>query len=106
MSRAGLNRKTGLATLTLVLASEFPDLDIVTGFGGSVSYLQHHRGITHTLLGAPFVAGGTLAVVYGIHRLMLWRERKPKLPPNWLLLYFYAVFAALVHVSAVYTSLS
>ncbi|HEY6972086.1 MAG TPA: metal-dependent hydrolase, partial [Candidatus Angelobacter sp.] len=51
LSRAGLNRTTGLATLTLVLASEAPDLDIVTLFGGSVSYLEHHRGITHTFLG-------------------------------------------------------
>ena len=51
LSRAGFNRTTGLATLTLVLASETPDLDVVTLFGGSVSYLQHHRGITHTLIG-------------------------------------------------------
>ena len=55
LGRAGLNRKTGLATLTLVLAAEAPDLDVVAYFGGSVSGMAHHRGITHTLLGSPFV---------------------------------------------------
>ena len=104
MSRAGLNRKTGLATLTLVLASETPDLDIVTLFGGSVSYLQHHRGITHSLLGAPFVAAGTLAIVYAIYRLLLARGRKPKIAPNWRLLYFYALFASLVHIFLDFTN--
>jgi inner membrane protein len=104
LSRAGLNRKTGLATLTLVLASEAPDLDILTLLDGSVSNLQHHRGITHTLLGAPFVAGGTLAIVYGIYRLLLRRGRKPKLLPNWRLLYFYALLGALVHIFLDFTN--
>lgn len=104
LSRAGLNRKTGLATLTLVLASETPDLDIVTLFGGSVSYLQHHRGITHTLLGAPFVAAGTLALVFGIYRFLLSRGRKPKLAPDWRLLYFYALFAVLIHLFMDFTN--
>lgn len=104
LGRAGLNRKTGLATLTLVLASEIPDLDIVTAFGGSVSYLQHHRGITHTLLGAPFVAAGTLILVYGIYRLLLSRGHQFKLSPNWLLLYLYALLAALLHIFLDFTN--
>lgn len=99
-----MNRKTGLATLTLVLASETPDLDIVALLGGSVANLQHHRGFTHTLLGAPFVAGGTLAIVYGIYRLLLKRGRKPKLPPNWRLLYLYALLAALSHIFLDFTN--
>ena len=32
MGRAGLNRKTALATLTLILAAEAPDLDIIGGW--------------------------------------------------------------------------
>ncbi|HEY6348817.1 MAG TPA: metal-dependent hydrolase [Candidatus Angelobacter sp.] len=104
LSRAGLNRKTGLATLTLVLASEMPDLDIVSSLGGSVSYLQHHRGITHTLLGAPFVAAGTLGVVYGIYRLLLSRGHEFKRPPNWRLLYLYALFSALLHIFLDFTN--
>jgi hypothetical protein len=32
MGRAGLNRKTALATLTLTLAAEAPDLDVIGAF--------------------------------------------------------------------------
>jgi inner membrane protein len=99
-----LNRKTGLATLTLVFASEAPDLDIVTAFGGSVSYLQYHRGITHSLLGAPFVAAGSLAIIYGIYRILLAIGRKPKLPLNWRWLYLYALLGALGHLFLDFTN--
>jgi inner membrane protein len=104
IARAGLNRTTGLATLTVVLASEAPDGDFVSAIGGSVSYLQHHRGITHTLMGAPFVAAVVLAVVYGIYRLLLRRGRPPKLAPNWKLLYLYAVMAAVIHIFLDFTN--
>lgn len=104
IARAGLNRTTGLATLTLVLASEAPDGDFATAIGGSASYLEHHRGITHTLLGAPFVAALVLALVYAIYRLLLWRGRRPKLPPNWRLLYLYALMAAVIHIFLDFTN--
>ena len=104
LSRAGLNRTTGLATLTLVVASEIPDLDIVTAAGGSVSYLQHHRGFTHTLLGAPFMAAGTLALVYGIYRLLLLRGHQFKRPPVWRRLYLYALVAAVIHIFLDFTN--
>src|SRR5437660_9920622 len=74
LGRAGLNRKTGLATLTLVLAAEAPDLDVVAYFGGSVAGIAHHRGITHTLLCSPFVASDTVAVVYR-HYLIIMSHR-------------------------------
>src|SRR3984893_11182648 len=35
LGRAGLNRKTALATLTLTLAAEAPDLDVLSGLGGA-----------------------------------------------------------------------
>jgi inner membrane protein len=98
LSRAGLNRRTGLATLTLTLALESPDVDAVSYVGGSVSMLQHHRGITHSLVGAPLVACLTVAVVYGIYRLMKRRGWEPGVPPNWKVLYGYALFGVLVHI--------
>src|SRR5215472_3632565 len=83
ISRIGLNRKTGLATLTMVLAAEAPDADVLAFFGGSVTGFAHHRGFTHTLLGAPVMAGVVVLGVYGIYRLMrLRRGWKPKLAPR------------------------
>jgi inner membrane protein len=113
MSRAGLNRKTGLATLTLVLAFEAPDIDSVSYFWGSIAGLQHHRGITHSLIGAPFMAAGVIAIVYGIHRWRSSRQKTvsdassgtfPKLLPNWKLLYGYALLGTLVHLFQDFTN--
>ena len=112
LSRAGLNRKTGLATLTLTLALEAPDIDSLSYFGGPITGLQHHRGITHSLVGAPLVAALVVAIVYGVYRWILWRKSNGrnsgdaplKLPPNWKLLYGYAVLGALVHLLQDFTN--
>jgi inner membrane protein len=114
VSRAGLNRKTALATLTLILAFEAPDIDSIAYFGGSITGLQHHRGITHSLIGAPFMAAGVIALVYGIYRWRSSRQKTvagdasgglfPKLPPNWKILYGYALLGTLVHLFQDFTN--
>lgn len=113
LSRAGLNRKTGLATLTLTLALEAPDIDSFSYLGGGITGLQHHRGITHSFVGAPFVALMVVAIVYSVYRWTAWRRNgpgetssrgAPKLPPNWKLLYGYALLGALVHLFQDFTN--
>jgi inner membrane protein len=114
LSRAGFNRKTALATLTLTLAFEAPDIDSVFYFGGSITGLQHHRGLTHSLIGAPVMAAGVIAIVYGIHRWMSSRKKSvsaredgapsPRLLPNWKLLYVYALLGSLVHLFQDFTN--
>ena len=61
MGRAGLNRKTAYATLTLTLAAESPDLDVFSRFGGSAFGFAHHRGFTHSFLGGILVAALVVA---------------------------------------------
>ena len=106
IGRAGFNRKTACATVVAVLAAEAADLDIFWGLGGPVDELKHHRGITHTFLGAPFVALATVAVVGGIY---VWRRRRPSsrraphtkdpLPPlRWGWLTLTALVAAFSHI--------
>ena len=56
MARAGLDRKAPGATATAVIASNLPDIDIVTQFFGTATYLELHRGITHTLVGIPVLS--------------------------------------------------
>jgi len=52
LSKSRLGRLHRLAPLSLVLAANLPDADIVaTLFGGKDSYLFHHRGVTHSLFG-------------------------------------------------------
>ena len=112
IGRAGLNRKTAYATLAAVLAAEAADLDVLWSFAGPVEQLKHHRGITHTFLAAPVVAGVVVGVVWLGRR---WREgrrarraevlpQNAKAPPppgqavHWGWLYLTALIAALSHL--------
>jgi inner membrane protein len=95
LGRTGFNRRTAYATLAMTLAAEAPDLDILWGLRGPVAGFQHHRGITHTFLGAPFVALAVTAVVWLWHR---GRRKKPVLPPRWVLLWLLSWLAVLSHI--------
>jgi inner membrane protein len=104
MGRAGLNRKTALATATLTLAAEAPDLDVLSRFGGSAFGLNHHRGFTHSFLGVPIVAIAVVGFVYLLWRLRGRKTRNPNLPPRWGLLFAYACLAGLSHILFDYTN--
>jgi inner membrane protein len=104
MGRAGLNRKTALATLTLTLAAEAPDLDVLGRFGGPAFGFAHHRGFTHSFLGAPLVALVVVGFVYLIWRLRGRKTKNPNLPPRWGLLFLYACLAGLSHILLDFTN--
>lgn len=40
----------------MVIAANLPDIDVVSMLGGSVNYLEYHRGLTHSLAAAPLLA--------------------------------------------------
>jgi len=116
IGRAGLNRKTAYATLTAVLAAEAADIDILWGLAGPVEELKHHRGITHTFLAAPVVAGVVVGTIWLLDKA--WQKRRARkaasrllahpqsnnLPPattqpiQWAWLYGTALLAALSHL--------
>ena len=105
MGRAGFNRRTALATATLTLAAEAPDLDVFGRlFGNSAFGFEHHRGFTHSFVGVPLDAAIVVAFVYGIWRLRGRRTRNPNLPPRWGLLYAYACLAGLSHILLDFTN--
>ena len=104
MGRAGLNRKTALATATLTLAAEAPDLDVLSRFQGPVFGFAHHRGFTHSFLGVPLVAALVVGFVYLIWRLRGRKTNIPGLPPRWGLLYGYACLAGLSHILLDFTN--
>src|SRR6266704_1184142 len=73
ISRAGFNRATGYSTATWVLASEFPDIDVLYYVRGSVEAFAHHRGWTHTFIAAPLDAA---VVVGGLYLFWRWRRSR------------------------------
>ncbi|MEA2176529.1 MAG: inner membrane protein [Blastocatellia bacterium] len=55
-AKAGLERWSPAATIVCVLAANAPDADILSLLGGRWAYLQHHRGITHSIVGTLVLA--------------------------------------------------
>ncbi|NTX09246.1 metal-dependent hydrolase [Myxococcus sp. CA051A] len=80
MAEAGLKRYTPLATATLVIGANLPDVDAVFALAGSDASLYWRRGWTHGVLALslwPFVLTGLM---------LLWdrfvrRRRRPDLAP-------------------------
>jgi inner membrane protein len=104
LGRAGLNRKTALATATVTLAAEAPDLDVLSEFKGRVFALAHHRGFTHSFLGIAIVSAVVVSFVYAIWRIRGRKIKNPNLPPRWGLLFAFAYLAGLTHILLDYTN--
>ena len=105
LGRAGLNRKTALATLTLTLAAEAPDLDVIGGMvRGSAFGFAHHRGFTHSFLGVLLDALVVVGFVYLLWRIRGRKINDPKMPPRWGLLFLYACLAGLSHILLDFTN--
>lgn len=120
IGRAGLNRRTAYATLAAVLAAEAADMDVLWGLRGPVEELKHHRGISHTFIAVPVIAGAVVGVVWLVDRWRMQRRARKMLalsqkmtapsgtdvmlhakaaqPINWFWLYGTAVIAALSHL--------
>jgi inner membrane protein len=101
LARAGFNRKAAYAAVTMTLAAEAPDLDVLWSIDGPIAAFQHHRGWTHTFFGLPFEAAILVGAVWLFHR---WRSRRPnsskplKAPIRWGLLYCFSLIALVSHL--------
>lgn len=104
IGRAGLNRRTAYATLMVTLTAEFPDIDILWNVRGPVEGFAHHRGFTHSFVGAPFDALVVLGIVYAFHRWRLSRGKSPPLVPRWLLLFLFGIVAVISHILLDFTN--
>lgn len=104
LSRAGFNRTTGLATLTLVLSSEAPDIDVLASFWGPVVGFAHHRGFSHTFLGAPVLSAIVTAIVWLCHRLWSRRGKQTSVPVRWWVVYLLALFGSFSHILLDFTN--
>jgi inner membrane protein len=105
LGRAGLNRKTALATLTLTLAAEAPDLDVIGGtVRGSAFGFAHHRGFTHSFLGILLDAVVVVGFVYLLWRIRGRKINDSKVPPRWGLLFLYACLGGLSHILLDFTN--
>ncbi len=79
-ARAGLERLSPGATALCVLAANSPDCDVaIRFFGDNWTLLQHHRGITHAIVGIIVLTLLLPLVFYGVDRLWArFRDQSPK----------------------------
>lgn len=89
-SRAGLKSRTALATATLAIAANLPDIDVLA-FATSVPAVAIRRGVTHGVVAQALLPLGFGLLMYGLGRR---RHRDVRL--GWLLALSY--FGVLSHV--------
>jgi membrane-bound metal-dependent hydrolase YbcI (DUF457 family) len=77
LARTPLGRAGRGTTAALILASNAPDIDIVTTAGGAVKYLEWHRGMTHGPLGIVGLGVVTAVLVWIGRRFYDERWGKP-----------------------------
>ena len=77
LARTPLGRAGRGTTAALIIASNLPDIDIITTAGGAISYLRWHRGPTHGPIGIIGLGLVTAAIVSGAYRAMASLERGP-----------------------------
>jgi inner membrane protein len=76
-----------------LIAGAFPDIDALAQLAGDVAYLQHHRGITHSLLMLPLWAG---VLAWMLHWLFATTRRQRQ---GWKSLYLVCASALAVHIA-------
>ena len=82
----GLEKTTAYSRITLIVAANLPDIDVVAHFMDGTASYAFRRGITHgvpALIILPFLL--TLAVI-GWHRWFGKRQQGPPLSARWLLI--------------------
>ena len=98
LGRAGLNRKTVLATATVTLAAEAPDLDVLGELKGQIFSFAHNRGFTHSFLGMALVSAVLVGFMYTAWRLWRRKIQDPSSAPRWGWLFTFAYLGGLSHI--------
>lgn len=87
-AKAGFERLSPYTTAVCILSANAPDSDIVWLLAGDRwTFLQHHRGITHSVVGT-LVLGVLIPSIFFATELVIarWRNRPPRIRYRGLLL--------------------
>lgn len=105
LAKAGLERATPLATTALVISSNIPDIDVLMRLrGGALSYIDYHRGITHSFLGIALLAAALTFILAYIDRRFRLRSDPFRRPIRPVRLFLISVLGGLGHLFMDYTN--
>lgn len=105
LAKAGLERATPLATTTLIISSNLPDIDVLSRFrGGTLSYLTYHRGFTHGFVGVAILAAALAFVLVYIDRRFRLRRDPFRRPIRPFRVFLLACLGGLGHVFMDFTN--
>lgn len=77
-AKAGLERLSPGATALSIISANAPDMDVaILLTGDRWTYLQHHRGITHAIVGVVALALLLPLIVHGVDRLWARFRNRP-----------------------------
>jgi inner membrane protein len=87
-AKGGLERLSPYATVVCVLSANAPDIDVVTSlFGDRWTVLEHHRGITHSIIGTVSLGLLIPSIFWLAERAFAkWRQRPPRIAYRGLVL--------------------
>ena len=104
-AKAGLERVTPLATTALVISSNLPDVDVFSSVeGGTVSYLEYHRGFTHGFAGLAVLAAALTLGLMLIDRMLRLRRHPFRRPLRPARIFFLAYLGGLGHTFMDFTN--
>src|SRR5438477_2004472 len=97
LARSGLGKRTALATATLLIGANLPDVDIVASFDGPAGDLAFRRGWTHGILAVAvlpvLLTGGMLLFDRTIRRASRSSLPSGVVPSQVLFLAFIAILS-------------
>ncbi len=87
IAKAGLERLSPYATAVCIVAANAPDVDVLSRLGGRWFSLEHHRGITHSIVGTLTLGLLLPLAAYAIERLITrLRHTQPRIRLRGLML--------------------
>ncbi|HKV42864.1 MAG TPA: metal-dependent hydrolase, partial [Blastocatellia bacterium] len=105
LAQAGLEDASPLATTTLVIASNLPDIDWVMSIGGgSLSYIKYHRGYTHSFIGLVVLAAALVFFLKFVDRRLRLRRDLFRRPIRPWRLFWLACLGGLGHLFLDFTN--
>jgi inner membrane protein len=105
IAKAGLERATPLATTTLVISSNLPDIDVFSRVeDGTLGYLEYHRGFTHGILGLALLAAALTVILMFMDRRFRLRNDPFRRPLRPFRIFFIAYLGGLGHTFMDFTN--